>query len=147
MKLQDGMLVTKVTNVKEEEEKGGGSKQELDLILHDEQDFAIYSDSFAGFVRTKTDLARGSDEIDGFSGHSMKKPEKLGMSREIANNLGQINNEIFHLNKTMIELTQAIQGQNDKILTLEREMQERNDCKSPEEELKNAIQVKKDGIK
>ena len=95
----------------------------------------------------KTDLTRGSDEIDGFSGHSMKKPEKLGMSREIANNFGQINNEIFHLNKTMIELTQAIQGQNDEILTLKREMLERNDCKSPEEELKNAIQVKKDGIK
>ena len=47
----------------------------------------------------------------------------------------------------MIELTQAIQGQNDEILTLKREMLERNDCKSPEEELKNAIQVKKDGIK
>ena len=97
-------------------------------------------------VRTKTNIPRRSDEIDGFSGHSMKKLEKLGM-REIANNFGQINNEILHLNKTMIELTQAIQGQNDKILTLEREMQERNDCKSPEEELKNAIQVKKDGIK
>ena len=97
-------------------------------------------------VRMKTNILRGSDEIDGFSGHSMKKLEKLGM-REIANNFGQINNEILHLNKTMIELTQAIQGQNDKILTLEREMLELNNLKSLEQELKNAIQVQTDGIK
>ena len=98
-------------------------------------------------VTTKTNIPQESDEIDGFSGHSMKKPEKLGMSREIANNFGQMNNEIFHLNKTMIELTQAIQGQNDKILTLEREMLELNNLKSLEQELKNAIQVQTDGIK
>ena len=77
-------------------------------------------------VITKTDLTRGSDGIDKFSGSLTKKPENLGMSREIANNFGNINNEILHVNKTLIELTQAIQGQNDKILTLEREMLELN---------------------
>ena len=98
-------------------------------------------------VITKTDLTRGSDGIDKFSGSLTKKPENLGMSREIANNFGNINNEILHVNKTLIELTQAIQGQNDKILTLEREMLELNNLKSLEQELKNAIQVQTDGIK
>ena len=88
-------------------------------------------------VITKTDLTRGSDGIDKFSGSLTKKPENLGMSREIANNV----------NKTLIELTQAIQGQNEEILTLKREILELNNLKSLEQELKNAIQVQKDGIK
>ena len=98
-------------------------------------------------VTTKTNIPQESDEIDGFSDSPMKKPEKLGMSREIAKNFGKINNEILHVNKTLIEMTQAIQGQNDKILTLEREMLELNNLKSLEQELKNAIQVQTDGIK
>ena len=145
MKLQNDMLATRVTNVKDEEEKDGEGKQELDSILHDEKVFEIYSDSLTGFVRTKMDIARRSDEIVGFSGNSIKKPNKLEMSLDTSDNLGRISNE--YVNKTLVELTQTYQGQNDEISSLKRDLLELNDLKSLKEELKNAIQVQKDGIK
>ena len=139
------MLATRVTNVKDDEEKDSDGKQELESILHDKNDFAICSDSFTGFVRTKTDKVRRSDEIGGFSGNSVKKPKKLEMSLETSDNFGRISNE--YVNKTLVELTQTNQGQNDEISSLKRDLLELNDLKSLKEELKNAIQVQKDGIK
>ena len=145
VKLQNDMLATRVINVNDEEVKDSEGKQELDSIVNDQKDFSIYSDSFTGFVRMKTDIAQRSDEIGGFSGNSIKKPNKLKMSLDTSDNLGRISNE--YVNKTLVELTQTNQGQNDEISSLKRDLLELNDLKSLKEELKNAIQVQKDGIK
>ena len=125
MEIQDSIWAIRMKNITEEEIEG---QKELNSVLNDENDVVNLSASSAELRRTKEAMiGKNSSE------YSMKKSDKLEMDPELAGN-------VAYLNTKLIELTETIQGQNNKMISLQKE---NNDLKPLKDELKTILRLKK----